>query len=84
MGIGRIIGLTTIVLVGAASVGGLYAKWDDLSILFERKLEGVRKPLFPEAQTSKQTSSFALSPSSRQDPAPIQVAAVQVASADGQ
>ena len=83
MGIGRIIGLTTIVLVGAASAGGIYAKWDDLSILFERKLEGVRKPLFTDAQSSKQTSSFAL-PSSRQDPAPIQEPApLQVASAGG-
>jgi lysophospholipase L1-like esterase len=84
MGIGRIVGLTTIVLVGAASAGGLYAKRDDLSALFERKLEGVRKPLFTEAEISKQTSTFALPPSSRQEPAAFQEPVpVQVASANG-
>ena len=84
MGIGRIIGLTSIALIGAASACGIYAKWDDLSILHERKLEGVRKPLFPDAQSSKQISSFALSPASSQAPAPIQQPApLQVASAGG-
>lgn len=77
MGIGRIIGVTAIVLAGATGVGCLYLGWDDVSALVKSEpvLPGVRKPLFPDSGKlpATRTSTVAVAPDLDQT-APMQLA----------
>lgn len=86
MGIGRIIGVTSIALASAAGMGAVGLYWDDIADYLTRKpaLEGVRKPLFDDAAATPRTSTVALTPNAEPDPmpaagageAPVEVAAV--------
>jgi lysophospholipase L1-like esterase len=75
MGIGRFVGMTAILMVGAVSAGCLYVGWDEIAAFVERepRLEGVRKPLFPKGEKAgARTNPVALTPGSVA--APVQVA----------
>ncbi len=77
MGIGRIIGVTAIVLAGATGVGCVYLGWDDMSALVVREqiLPGVRKPLFlDERSSAARTSTVAVSPDLLDQSASVELA----------
>ena len=87
MGIGRIIGVTSIALASAAGMGVIGANWDEIAGYFARKpaIEGVRKPLSGDAAPATRTSTVALTPDDQPDSAaprlgaggaPVTVAAV--------
>ena len=79
MGIGRFLGMTAILLVGATSVGCLYFGWDEISAFSAREpaLEGVRKPLFPKQEKSEaRISTVAVTPAHIEPAAPVEVATV--------
>src|SRR4051794_13556306 len=87
MGIGRIIGVTSIALASAAGMGVIGANWDDIAGYFARKpaIEGVRKPLSGDAAPATRISTVALTPNDEPDSAapglgagdgPVTVAAV--------
>src|SRR5262245_14005469 len=71
MGIGRVLGVTAVVMAGVVGAGAIYGGWDEISAFLERKprLEGVRKPLFPESETAPRTSTVALTADDPEDAA---------------
>src|SRR5689334_6280260 len=71
MGLGRVVGLTSLAVALCAGAGCLYAGWDEFAAALDRKqpLEGVRKPVL-----TQQELAAANVPASDISNAPFQVA----------